>query len=515
MRELSRYQSVFETTIDGIIVIDERGVIEAINPSALALFGYDMDEVVGKNVNMLMFEPDRARHDGYIKRYQETGEERILGTGREVDGRKKDGSRFPFRLAVSQYNVDNERFYTGIIHDLTQQKEYERYIQEYSNKLEQEVAERTKLLKQEIDLKEKAQAALIESQKLYEAIAVNFPNGTICVLDKDLKIVFMEGSELKQLGFGTKRLLGKSYISMLPPDVRDLVKERITIVFSGEDQSFEFDLGDKKYGARSVPLYGSQGTIEHILLVVTNITKEKIAEEEIYNALQKEKHLNELKTRFVSMASHEFRTPLSSILSSAGLIAKYKHEDQQEHRMKHIQKVKKNVHNLNMILNDFLSLEKMEIGLIKNNPEWVDLRSFIDEIVEESQPLLKSDQQLTTKYHHKKDNYYIDTFLLRNMLNNLISNAAKYSDQEIQVLTAENQGVMKVTVMDQGIGISEEDQQNLFNRFFRASNAENIPGTGLGLNIVKRYAQIMNAEIIFESRLNKGSSFSIQFNIET
>ena len=514
MKSTTRYQSVFETTLDGIIVINHRGIIEEINPSALELFRYSKDEVVGQNIKMLMGEPHKANHDGYIERYRETREAKIVGVGREVEGLRKDGTTFPFRLAVTEYEADGAQFFTGIIHDLTQQKEYERYIQEYSERLEQKVAERTKLLEKEIELKEAAQSALIESQKLYEAIAVNFPNGTISVLDRNLEVVFMEGSELKELGFGTQRLLGQNYISMLPTDVQDLVEERVTLVFEGHAQSFEFSIDHKVYGARCVPLHNSQGNIDQILLVMTNITRDKRAEEEIYKALQKEKHLNELKTRFVSMASHEFRTPLSSILSSTGLIEKYTKEEQQGQRKRHVQKVRKNVHNLNMILNDFLSLEKMEIGLVKYNPEKVILSDFIEETIEESQPVLKTGQALVMDYSHQQEEYMIDTFLLKNILNNLISNASKYSEKNITIKTREDEGFLIVTVKDQGIGISREDQQSLFNRFFRASNAGNIPGTGLGLNIVKRYANIMNAEVIFESQLNEGSSFSIKIKAE-
>ncbi len=510
---LTRYQSVFETTIDGIIVISSRGIIEEINTSALKLFGYQKEELVGQNVSVLMKEPDRTNHDGYIKRYEETKKAKIIGIGREVEGKRKDGEMFPFRLAVSQYELNGNRFYTGIVHDLTKQKEHERYVKEYSEKLEQTVAERTKLLEQEIELKENAQSALIESQKLYEAIAINFPNGTISVLDRNLNIVFIEGSELKKLGYGTDQLLGENYISILPNDVQDLVKEKVEEVFNGVDQTFDFTQENRKYGARCVPLYNHNGEIDQVLLVETNITKEKQAEDEIYNALQKEKHLNELKTRFVSMASHEFRTPLSGILSSAGLIEKYTKEEQQTNRLKHVQKIKKNVQNLNMILNDFLSLEKMEVGLIKNNPEEVKLSQFLDELNEESSALLKENQKIVSTYLHRKESYLLDPFLLRNTLNNLLSNATKYSKKDVEVLTKEENNSLLITVKDSGIGISEEDQANLFNRFFRASNAGNIPGTGLGLNIVRRYAKIMNAEVIFDSQLGEGSSFSIKFNL--
>lgn len=514
MSSQSKYQSIFETAIDGVIVIGNRGLIEDINQAALSLFGYSKKEVIGNNVSMLMPEPDKSNHDQYLKNYQKTRKPKIIGIGREVEGKTKDGIIFPFRLAVSEYKVAGEIFYTGIIHDLTKEKESERYIKQYSEKLESKVAERTALLKHEIELKEEAQAALIASQKLYETIAVNFPNGTISVLNSKLEIVFMEGSELKELGYGTKRLIGENYIDLLPSDVQTLVKEKVAEVFKGKEETFEFELNEKAYKARCVPLFDSKGKIDQTLLVINNVTREKQAEDEIYNALRKEKQLNELKTKFVSMASHEFRTPLSSILSSAALIEKYDQNTQQDKRVKHIVKIKRNVQNLNMILNDFLSLEKIEGGIIKNQPEPLELSEFLNELVEEPEQLSNNNRKFVTEFNHKKERYSLDNFLLRNMLNNLISNATKYSSKDIILRTIEKGNLLTIEVQDSGIGISEEDQKSLFNRFFRASNAGTIQGTGLGLNIVRRYANIMNAEVTFESELNVGSIFSITFKIE-
>lgn len=508
-----KFRSIFETAIDGVIVINNRGLIEDVNLSAVLLFGYTKEEMIGNNISMLMDEPHHSAHDSYIKAYQKTRVPKIIGIGREVEGKKKDGSMFPFRLAVSEFKTGEETFYTGIIHDLTLEKENERAIKDYAEKLEQRVAERTSLLQSEIELKELAERALLESQKLYEAIAVNFPNGTIAVLDTELNIVFIEGSELKKLGFGTRNMVGQNYISLLPDEVKEVVDVHIASVFKGSDEIFEFSNQNQKYRARCVPLYNADNKIDQVLLVENNITKEKNAEDEIYNALNKEKQLNELKTKFVSMASHEFRTPLSSILTSAGLIEKYPSELHQENRLKHVKKIKKNVHNLNLILNDFLSLEKIEGGFVKNNPENIDIADFLEEIIEETSTIMKPKQALILELNHQVKNIDIDQFLLRNMLINLISNAVKYSSENIVLRTNQVDNLLSISVIDKGIGISNDDQKSLFNRFYRASNSGNIQGTGLGLNIVRRYANIMEAEIKFESKLNQGSKFIIEIKL--
>jgi PAS domain S-box-containing protein len=508
-----KFQSIFETAIDGVIVINKRGIIEDANLASVLLFGYTKEEMIGNNVSMLMAEPHHSAHDSYLHAYQKTKKPKIIGIGREVEGKKKDGVMFPFRLAVSEFQSENETYYTGIVHDLTLEKENEKAIKGYAEKLEQRVTERTALLQSEIELKELAERALLESQKLYEAIAVNFPNGTIAVLDTELNIVFIEGSELKKLGFGTRNMVGRNYISLLPDEVKEVVDIHIASVFQGTGEIFEFSNQNQKYRARCVPLYNADNIIDQVLLVENNITKEKQAEDEIYNALNKEKQLNELKTKFVSMASHEFRTPLSSILTSAGLIEKYPLENQQVNRLKHIQKIKKNVHNLNMILNDFLSLEKIEGGYVKNNPETINVAEFLAEIMEETSTIMKPNQELVLELIHEIKEIEIDQFLLRNMLTNFISNAVKYSSNNIIIQTNQINKVLTISVIDEGIGISEEDQKSLFNRFYRASNSGNIQGTGLGLNIVRRYANIMNAEIKFESKLNVGSKFIIEIKL--
>lgn len=511
MTASNKYQSIFETVIDGIIVINDKGIIEDINPSALNLFGYDSSEVLGKNISFLMPPPDSEQHDQYIKRYQKTRKPRIIGIGREVEGLKKDGTTFPFRLAVSEYQSFGTTFYTGIIHDLTQQKKHERFIREYSEKLEEEVSERTESLKKEIALKEEAQQALKESQKLYETIAVNFPNGTISVLDPEFRIMFIEGSELKASGYSTSKLTGRSYLDLLPEEVKTTVHDRLKTVLTGEEQTFQFTQNNRVYRARCVPVKDEAGEISQLVMVEINITKEKRAEEEIYNALQKEKQLNELKSRFVSMASHEFRTPLSSILSSAGLLARYKETGQQDQRERHIQKIKTNVRNLTEILNDFLSLQKIEEGILKNNPQETELKPLMEEVMEDATAVSSSGQKIHLNYRAGKT-LRVDSFLLKNVLNNLLSNAVKYSEKDVSLDVEEKDGSWEIRVKDSGIGISKEDQEMLFTRFFRASNAGSFEGTGLGLNIVKRYLEIMGGTIRVESEVNQGSTFILQLD---
>jgi len=392
MENAALLKAIIETAIDGIITIDERGKIETINPAACTLFQYSPAEVIGKNVNVLMPSPYRESHDGYIARYQRTHDPHIIGIGREVLGLKKDGTQFPFRLAVSEVQYHERKVYTGFIHDLTREKDAEEKLRDYAAKLEELVEERTHSLKETV-------------------------------------------------------------------------------------QALE------------------------------------LAKEEVSISLEKEKELSQLKSRFVSMASHEFRTPLSAIQLSAVLIEKYSAQHDNANIAKHIAKIKAAISNLTSILNDFLSLEKLEAGKVEPVYAEFDIVKFAEEITEEMQLVAKQNQMIVYQHTGTDSIVKLDQALLKNCVINLIGNAVKYSGENtfIEFNSEINGKQLVITIKDNGIGIPEKDQKHLFEAFFRAHNTGNIPGTGLGLNIVTRYANLMNGNIKFKSTVNKGTSFTITF----
>lgn len=386
-------KAIIENAIDGILTIDSRGTVESLNPAALKLFGYTAEEVIGNNISMLMPEPDRSGHDGYLLRYQTTGEKRIIGKGREVRGLRKNGTTFPFRLAVSEVHYDHRTIYTGFIHDLSKEKEAEQRLKEYAAELENLVDERTRSLKE-------------------------------------------------------------------------------------------------------------------LVLALS------VAKEEVSTSLEKEKELNQMKSRFVSMASHEFRTPLSSIQLSSVLIEKYATPYDNENIRKHVSKIKNAVGNLTTILNDFLSLERLEAGNVEPSFQPFDLVKLAEEITEEMQMIAKEEQNIIYQHTGLGSIVSLDQNLLKNCMINLISNAIKYSGEHtfIEFNTEISDKSCIVTIKDNGIGIPESDQMGLFQPFFRANNTGNIPGTGLGLNIVLRYATLMKGTVGFTSTLHKGTKFTLSFN---
>ncbi|MGC4100390.1 PAS domain-containing sensor histidine kinase [Ferruginibacter sp.] len=236
------------------------------------------------------------------------------------------------------------------------------------------------------------------------------------------------------------------------------------------------------------------------------------SKEVLTNALNKEKELSDLKSRFVSMASHEFRTPLSTILSSASLVAKYTEGDQQENRNKHINRIKNSVNNLTDLLNEFLSIGKIEDGKIRAHYSHFNIKELLQNICTEMETLVKPGQQI--HYRHSGDEAVnLDPSLLRNIILNLLSNAIKFSPDNgvIDISSTNNTKEIVVRVKDSGIGISAEDQEHLFERFFRGANATNISGTGLGLHIVAKYMELMNGQVSYSGELEKGSEFVIKF----
>ena len=252
--------------------------------------------------------------------------------------------------------------------------------------------------------------------------------------------------------------------------------------------------------------------VEQRTLILQEALKElEKSQREVSEALNKEKELSEIKSRFVSMASHEFRTPLSTVLSSAALISRYTREDEQDKRSRHIKRIKDSVKHLNDLLEDFLSLGKLEENRIKAETSAFDVKEFVEEVIDEMKSFLKEGQTISP--HYASGNELVtDKRLLRNILLNLLGNAIKFSGEGsvISLEIRKTDDHLMLSIKDEGVGISEEDQQHLFASFFRGKNVVNIEGTGLGLHIVKRYVNLLNGSIKLESKLNAGTTVSVE-----
>jgi PAS domain S-box-containing protein len=499
------YKILFETAAESLVVTDETGSIVLVNAMTNKMFGYIDHELIGQKLEVLLPKEYRKAHVKHREAYNHSPKQRSMGIGMDLWAKRKDDSKFPVEVSLNYFKTGDKTFVMGLVTDITERYKAEEQIRKMNEDLEKLVEERT----QELE----------ESKRLYQIVARNFPDGTINVFDKELKYVFAEGSELFKYGITSEKLVGTDYIVRLPAEVRQEISEKLKGVFQGTNVTFELQVRNNIYLINAVGLHNNDGKIEEILMVEQNITRKKKAEEDMQRALEKEKQLNELKSRFVSMASHEFRTPLSTILSSSSLVEKYlaKADDDpatiKENTNRHLKRIKSSVGNLTSILNDFLSLDKLEQGKVEVKPTHFEIDKFAEELIEEIQPTLKKGQKIIYTHTGKAD-VYIDRQMLKNILYNLISNASKYSEEDfvIEFTTSFDKTGLTLSVTDYGMGIPDSDQVHLFERFFRGKNVTNIQGTGLGLNIVKRYSDLINGEVTFNSKEGKGTTFNLTIN---
>ena len=393
----------------------------------------------------------------------------------------------------------------------------------------------------------------IDEKHLVEALFIHASIG-ILVANSSGEIILANPFLLSQFGYSDEDLIGKKVEILIPQRVHHKHvhhREKFTAHLQNRPMGAGMDLFGIHRDGTEFPVevslchYGN-GAGNFVVAFVNNITIRKKAEqeirrlndeledkveerthqlketlnklevskEELARALNKEKELNELKSRFVSLASHEFRTPLSTILSSTYLFQKYVTTEEQPKREKHVERIVSSVNTLIDILNDFLSVGKIEEGKIQLKSSEFNIEELIGRILNEIRSIQKPGQAITYA-HIGEGEVFLDPSLLKHIVLNLLSNAIKFSPEnaEIQLKSEVRTGQLVLSVSDQGIGISKEDQAHLFERFYRGSNVSNIQGTGLGLHIVAKYAELMNGKISCESEIQKGTTMNVIFNL--
>jgi PAS domain S-box-containing protein len=363
-----------------------------------------------------------------------------------------------------------------------------------------------------------------------------FPNSIIGL------VILNEQGEIEKVNDRAIELLGYKDINLIDSQFSNLViesdKDKLSSYFSSADEWNEdntIEIQIKKNNNEPIPieldLICPESDIQkHYIGIIIDGLKRKLiekevkdlkaAKQEIFKRLEEEKELSELKSRFVTIASHEFRTPLAGVLSSLQLIRRYTNSEKESWNAfstkdkieAHFDKIEESVLNLNHILNDFLSLGKIEENKITCKYTWFNLPTFLNEMCRELEPLCKSGQKIHCNHYGENKETYLDKHILRNIINNIVSNAIKYSaeNKTIQLTSRIDKAFLYIEIKDQGIGIPIAEHKHIFRRFFRAGNAVNFEGTGLGLNIVKKYTELMNGNITFESQENQPTTFFIK-----
>jgi len=321
---------------------------------------------------------------------------------------------------------------------------------------------------------------------------------------RDLLGLCKDGKEIPiEVGLNPFTLYGNTYVLALILDLTESKRK--------EKEIYELNADlDRRIKERTGELRDTVAELKR------EIKRRKKAEEQIKSALQKERELNELKTKFLSLVSHEFKTPLSGILTSATLVGKYAEADQQEKRDKHLKTIIGEVRHLNAILNDFLSIEKLEKGKELYTLADFSLSKVVNEVVYNANMMLKSGQKINYPSNIDDVTLCQDEKIMTLALTNLLYNAIKYSpeDTEIDLIVKLSKNKIVFQVIDRGIGIPKKAQKHISERYYRAENVLLTQGTGIGLNIVKGHLENLGGSLSFISEENKGSTFTIEFPIK-
>ncbi|MDB5276538.1 MAG: domain S-box-containing protein [Ferruginibacter sp.] len=482
-----KYRSFFENSVVAMFTVDMHSLsIIDVNEMGVRLFGYPSKQDLLNDYNpKLHFEQIENRVNN-IQTLREKGEINNL----EQEFKRLDGSRFWAKLFV-KLNADKSLAHSVII-DTSQQK--------------------------------KAIVQLAASEEKYRNL---FQNSLVSMHITDMlnfKAADVNDMAVEVFGYQSKADFLANYAS-----VKHFVKpddwEKILRALSTKGKLNTAVLEMKKvngqhFWAGMFVTLNAEKT--YAQTVVVDITRQihfqeeleaKVIERtrELTESLGREKELNEMKSHFVSMASHEFRTPLSTILSSSSLLEMYTESDQQEKRMVHINRINAAVKNLTDLLTNFLTLERLAKGFVEAENSLFNLPDFLETIVGDLEGMtIKKNQRISYTHSGGKMVEQSKT-ILKNVFLNLLSNASKYSAEgnEIELKSIVTGDHIKVIIKDYGIGVPLEDQKKLFTEFFRAGNAGEIPGTGLGLSIVKKYIDLLNGKISFESTPGKGTEFTI------
>lgn len=542
LKEKQSFGALMDYASIGVIVVNREFRIVLMNNSTLHLFGYKKKELSGINIETLIPSSSQKKYKQHLSNYFTYPENPSLGFSMELIAVKKNGSEFPVEVSIGNFKTDKENFAILFVNDITLRKEVEDEIRKLNFQLELKVKERTDeldvtiaRLEEQIQETEKAKAELEKVMQYQKAVLDSSGAMIIATGPNGIITLFNQAAE-NLLGYKADEVIGKCDPSIF----HDIDETRKSAIKYSKELGKQISPGFEAYVAKSrgnvvnknewtyvkkdgtrfpvslsiTAFRNNQNEITGFLGVAVDISETKKTEEELKKALSREIELNEMKSRFVSIASHEFRTPLSTVLSSTYLLQKYTQTDEQPKREKHINRIVSSVTLLTDMLDDLLNVGKIEEGKVSPKFSLFNLKEHIENNIEEIKSLLKKGQQIIFN-HNGKDQVLLDPSMLSHIVMNLLSNGIKFSPEGTSILIDSkiSGSLLEITVRDQGIGISKEDQQHLFERFYRSKHAVDVQGTGLGLYIVQKYTELMNGKVECKSDPGNGTEFLIKIEM--
>jgi PAS domain S-box-containing protein len=501
-----QYTDLFDFAPIGYLVLTEKAIIKNTNLTACDLLGIERSFIIEKPFSAYITNGESRTLFLNLRKAFETG---VLPSF-EIEMRHKSKGNFTALIqgAITKDQITNNKVCRVSLIDITELKQAE-ILQQQHKSLQKE--------------KEKIQEYL------------NLAPVMFLLIDSDYNVQMINKKGCDLLGFESPEVIGKhwfdNFISFDVTNGTTYTPQGIDNENLLLDPCFESFLKCNNNEERlmswtNVPLLDENKKHIGILIAGEDITERKKLElgqqeytkelediveartKKLKEALKKERVISEMKSAFVTMASHEFRTPLTSILSSAILIGKYNDLREYAKVGRYIERIGSAVNHLTNILEDFLSIEKLERGIVATSKETFNLKPFIVDTIEECNWMFKENQNI----HYVQEGpieVFLDKMILRNVLLNLISNATKYSETDVEIRAYLKKDILHIDIEDKGIGIPENQHKHLFTKFFRAKNVTNIQGTGLGLNIVKHYIQLLGGSVTFTSKLGEGSIFRL------
>jgi|GEM_PF-2043386 len=524
LKQRDRARKYMEISPVMMCVLDNAGNITLMNETGYKILGYTEPMVHGKNWVKLCFKEDQWDEMNQTLDKSLQGSQSGFGyfensivTGYE------DEKILAFHVTAI---VEEDSGISGLLlsgEDITERKKNEKVINDYKNHLEKLVSERTKRL-QELNAQlfleyrklSEADEFIQNQNEFFQTIIKTIPL-PVFLRDKDNKFIECNAAFEKFFRLSKNELNGKIVSDVFSKNLAEIIKQKDALFLTGSpSEQFEGDIIDNYGNIHSAIIYiaslnKKDGSFDGTVSVLMDITSQKILQRETIRSLEKERELNELKSGFISMASHEFRTPLTTILASADLLEILGPKWDEEKYKKHIAKIQNAVSYMTELINDVLIINKAETGKINFAPSEVNLYNLIKESIDNFRTTAGNDIEFILKYNASRKIYVLDLKLLMQIINNLVSNAVKYSPAggDIKISVSDANSMLKIKVADSGMGISEDDQNHLFHPFYRGKNIENIPGTGLGLSIVQKAVEMHNGKVFFESSVGKGTTFTI------